>query len=103
MEKVRKAVKELREKGYLVSPRAIDKLKDEEDPLKIVKEMKEKTTSSKAIIEPSDLEKQKKDEDKNDEKTENKNEQEVEVKGSLNEIIAKQYESKVKILNKDIS
>jgi len=99
MEKVREAVKKIREKGYLVSPKTIDMLKEEENPLEIVKNIEEKEeSSSKAIIEPEDIEEQiKKNKEETDEKPKTK------IKGKLKQIPSKEHEKEIEILNKDIS
>ncbi len=92
MEKVQKAVKRIKEKGYLVSAETIEELKEKEEPLKIVEKIEESTSESKAIIEPEDLERK--------EETEKK---EVKTKGSLEHIEAKQHDADIEIINKDLS
>lgn len=93
MNDIQGAVKNLREKGYLVSPKVIDSFKDSNRPIELIKNLESNIPDSKTIIEPKDLEKAR----------ENLETREVEVKGSLENCPAKEYESRIEVLNKDLS
>lgn len=95
MKEIEKLVNRIQEEGYLVSPGAIDRLKEIDDPerksLSIIERLRE-------IREPEEFIDSKAVEELLEEEKE-----EVEVEGSLYNPIAKEHEAEIEIINKDLA